>query len=74
VAEILGGDKKMDFLVNEQTYFVSLGENPDEWHVFVSTPNGARSIPVYVDHADADSESEESTILVDDKRRRKIVN
>jgi hypothetical protein len=64
----------LDFQVNDQTYFVSLGENPDEWHVFVSTPTGARSIPVYVDQADADSDSEESTILVDDKRRRKIVN
>ena len=62
----------MDFQVNDQTYFVSLGENPGEWHVFVSTPNGARSIPVYNDVADSDSE--DSTILVDDKRGRKIVN
>jgi hypothetical protein len=62
----------MDFQVNDQTYFVSLGENPGDWEVFVSTPNGARPIPVYND--EADSEVEDSTILVDDKRRRKVVN
>jgi hypothetical protein len=62
----------MDFQVNDQTYFVSLGENPGEWHVFVSTPNGARRVPVYVD--ETDSETDDSTILVDDKRGRKIVN
>jgi hypothetical protein len=63
----------LDFQVNDQTYFVSLGENPGDWEVFVSTPNGARAIPVYNDAA-ADSDAEDASILVEDKRRRKIVN
>ena len=60
----------MDFQVNDQTYFVSVGEDAGEWVVLVSTPTGARAIPVYVDEA----EPEESTILVEDKRRRTIIN
>ena len=60
----------MDFQVNDQTYFVSLGENPGEWEVFVSTPEGARSIPVYEDASD----TEDVHVVVDDHRRRKIVN
>lgn len=63
----------MDFQVNDQTYFVSLGEDPEDWEVFVSTPSGARSIPVYNDAADSDAD-EDSPILVEDKRGRKIVN
>jgi len=39
----------MDFQVNEQTYFVNLAEDSRQWEVFVSTPTGALSIPVYVD-------------------------
>ncbi len=39
----------MDFQVNEQTYFLSLAEDEKLWEFFVSTPNGARPIPVYVD-------------------------
>jgi hypothetical protein len=65
----------MDFQVNDQTYFVSLGEDPGDWEVFVATPNGARAIPVYNDAADSeDSDIDDSAILVEDKRRRKIVN
>jgi hypothetical protein len=65
----------MDFQVNDQTYFVSLGEYPGDWEVFVATPNGARAIPVYNDAADSeDSDIDDSAILVEDKRRRKIVN
>jgi hypothetical protein len=63
----------MDFQVNDQTYFVSVGEDAAEWEVFVSTPDGARAIPVYNDAA-ADSDIEDEPILVEDKRRRKIVN
>jgi hypothetical protein len=40
---------KMDFQVNDQTYFLSLAEDDKRWQVFVSTPSGALSIPVYVD-------------------------
>jgi hypothetical protein len=39
----------MDFQVNDQTYFLSLAEDDKRWQVFVSTPSGALSIPVYVD-------------------------
>lgn len=39
----------MDFQVNEQTYFLSLAEDEKLWEFFVSTPNGARPISVYVD-------------------------
>ncbi len=58
----------MDFQVNDDTYFASLGDG--EWQVFVSTPTGARQIPVYDDGTDL----EDSSLLVEDKRRRKIVN
>lgn len=58
----------MDFQINDETYFASIGEG--EWQVFVSTPTGAREIPVYDDGTDA----EDSPLLVEDKARRKIVN
>ena len=58
----------MDFQINDETYFASLGEG--EWQVFVSTATGARQVPVYDDGADVD----DSLTLVDDTRRRKIVN
>jgi hypothetical protein len=58
----------LDFQINDETYFASLGEG--EWQVFVSTATGAREIPVYDDGA----EFEDSLTLVEDKRRRKIVN
>jgi hypothetical protein len=58
----------LDFQINDETYFASIGE--DEWQVFVSTPTGAREIPVYDDGADA----EDPPVLIEDKRRRNIVN
>ena len=60
----------MDFQVNGETYFLSLAEDEARWQVFVSTPTGARSVPVYVDHA----EFEDLTLVIEDKDRRKIVN
>jgi hypothetical protein len=59
---------KLDFQINDETYFASLGEG--EWEVFVATSHGARRVPVYDDGAD----SAEASLLVEDKRRRKIVN
>ena len=59
----------MDFEVNGNTYFVDLGENRG-WQVLVSTPNGARAIPVYEDALDTD----DVTVVVQDERKRKIVN
>jgi hypothetical protein len=66
---IFRGDQ-LDFQVNEETYFLSLAENERQWLVLVETPTGARSIPVYVDAP----ESEDLTVLIEDKDRRKIVN
>lgn len=43
----------MDFQVHEDTYFLSLAEDERRWEFFVSTPTGAREIPVYVDSGEA---------------------
>ena len=58
----------MDFQINDETYFADLGDGG--WQVFVTTPTGARQIPVYDDAADL----EDSLVLAEDKRRRKILN
>jgi hypothetical protein len=60
----------MDFQVNEQTYFLSLAEDEKNWLVFVSTPEGARPIPVYVDAA----ESESLVVIQEEKEKRRIPN
>jgi hypothetical protein len=60
----------MDFQVNGETYFLSLAEDEARWLVLVSTPTGARPVPVYEDGA----ESEDLTVVVEDKERRRIVN
>ncbi|HTC46869.1 MAG TPA: hypothetical protein VK722_06085 [Candidatus Aquilonibacter sp.] len=59
----------MDFQINGNTYFVNLAES-EGWQVLVSTPTGARSIPVYDDAIDSD----ELTIVVEDERKRRILN
>jgi hypothetical protein len=63
-------ENQLDFQVNNETYFVNIGEDAGDWEVFVSTPTGARSVPVYDDGASFD----ESVVLVEDKRARKIIN
>ena len=40
----------MDFQVNDETYFLNVGE--DGWEVMVSTPKGPMLIPVYRDTRD----------------------
>ena len=55
----------MDFQVNEQTYFLSLAEDEKKWLVFLSTPTGARPIPVYVDGP----ESEPLVVLEEENHR-----
>jgi hypothetical protein len=60
----------MDFQVNGETYFLSLAEDDRRWLVFVATAEGSRPVPVYVDGA----ESEDLTVVVEDKERRRIVN
>jgi hypothetical protein len=60
----------VDFQVNGETYFLNVAEDEARWLVFLSTPTGARPIPVYVDVP----ESEDLKVVVEDKERRKIVN
>lgn len=69
MASFLGG-VEVDFQVNGETYFLSLAEDEARWLVFVSTPNGARPIPVYVDVP----EVEDLTLVVEDKQKREIPN
>jgi hypothetical protein len=57
----------LDFQINDETYFASLGDG--EWQVFVSTPTGARPVAVYDDGAEFGD-----VVLVEDKQRRQIVN
>ena len=59
------GDIEMDFQVNEQTYFLSLAEDEKRWLFFVSTPEGAVSIPVYEDAA----EGRPLVVLPEEKQR-----
>ena len=70
MAIVLGGIFKLDFQVNNETYFLDLSEDERQWLVFAQTPTGVRRIPVYVDSPIAD----EQLVLVEDKHRRKIVN
>jgi hypothetical protein len=64
------GDLKLNFQVNDQTYFVDLAEEAGQWLVFVDTPNGPRSVPVYEDAAPFD----DVKVVVEDQDKRKIVN
>ncbi|MGA8428372.1 MAG: hypothetical protein WB729_01020 [Candidatus Sulfotelmatobacter sp.] len=57
--------------MNDQTYFVDLDDERREWHVFVTTPNGAKLVPVYVDE---EKSFDDGVILVEDKRKQQIVN
>lgn len=43
----------MDFQVNDETYFLNIGDTDGGWEVMVATPNGARQIPVYQDTRDS---------------------
>ena len=60
---------EVDFQVNGETYYLSLAENERQWLVFVSTPTGTRSLPVYVDVPES-----MDLIVVVDKESRKILN
>jgi hypothetical protein len=65
------GEDAMDFQVNDETYFLNLDDERREWHVFVTTPNGAKSVPVYIDD---EKHFDDAVIVVEDKRKQKIVN
>lgn len=65
------GRIKLDFQVNNETYFIDLADEEGKWLVFAQTPTGVRRIPVYVDAPIAD---DELPVLVEDNKGRKIVN
>jgi hypothetical protein len=69
ISRILG-EIEMDFQVNQQTYFVNLAEDERQWEVFVTTPAGAMSIPIYVDAA----ELEPVVVIQEEKRKRRLPN
>jgi len=60
----------VDFQVNGETYFVSLADDQRRWLVMVESHTGTRDVPVYVDEA----EIEDLKIVVEDKKRRQILN
>ena len=60
----------MDFQVNNETYFLSLGENERQWRLFVATERGARPVPVYVDAPEFD----DVKIVIEDEDEGRIVN
>ena len=60
----------MDFQINDETYFVTLAENERRWLVSVSTPTGARTVPVYEDAP----EFLDLSVVVEDKEKRQIIN
>jgi hypothetical protein len=59
----------MDFQVNDQTYFLNVGDGG--WEVMVATPDGMRAIPVYEDAPDDD---DEHAVVIQDERKGRIVN
>ena len=64
------GRIKLDFQVNNETYFLDLSDDERQWLVFVETPNGPRRIPVYDDAEPFD----DVKLVIEDKDRRKVVN
>jgi len=60
----------MDFQVHDETYYLGLAADERRWVFFVSTPEGMRPIPVYIDAP----ETEDLTLVVEDGERRKVVN
>ena len=65
------GESTLDFEVNNETYFLDLSDDErGQWIVMAQTPTGMRQIPVYVDELTAD----EFPLMVEDKKRRRIVN
>ena len=64
------GEIPLDFEVNNETYFIDLGPEEGQWLVFAQTPTGVRRVPVYVDAPATD----DLPLLVEDKKRRKVVN
>jgi hypothetical protein len=68
MTRVYEGRTVLDFQINDETYFLNLDER--RWQVLVSTPSGAREIPVYEDAP----EFEDFTLVIEDKERRQIPN
>ena len=71
MASFFKGEIKLDFQLNNETYYIDLADEEGKWLVFAQTPTGVRHIPVYVDAPVAE---EELPVLVEDNKGRKIVN
>ena len=65
------GRTALDFQVNNETYYIDLADEEGKWLVFAQTPTGVRRIPVYIDAPIAE---DDLPVLVEDGKRRKIVN
>jgi len=68
--DVKQGGIELDFQVNGETYFVSLAENEAQWLVYVSSADGPRQIPVYIDAP----EFQDSLLVPEDQRKRHILN
>ena len=64
------GRSKLDFEINNETYFLSLAENERRWLLFVSTPDGVRPVPIYEDAPPF----EDVKIVLEDHEKKRIVN
>jgi len=64
------GGFKLDFQVNNETYYIDLADEEGKWLVFAETPTGIRRVQVYIDEPG----STDALVLVEDKRSRKVVN
>jgi hypothetical protein len=64
------GGTKLDFQVNDETYFLDLEEDARKWTVFVETPTGTRQLPVYAD----ESPFEDVKVIIEDHSKKQIVN
>ena len=61
---------ELNFQVNDETYFLSLADNDQRWVLFVSTPDGVRSVPIYEDVPPFD----DIKIVLEDQEKKQIVN
>ena len=66
----LFGEPKLNFQVNNETYFLSLAENDRRWLLFVSTPEGVKPVPIYEDAPPFD----DVKIVLEDLEKKEIVN
>jgi hypothetical protein len=66
----LFGGTKLNFQINNETYFLSLAENERRWLLFVDTPDGVRPVPIYEDAPPFDVVK----IVLEDHEKKQVVN